>query len=62
MDVNSFVWQQDQASKDTFFIIYLTVQGNLGLKISDQKMKYVTQGGGGRKSAKKVSRIIWMAP
>jgi hypothetical protein len=43
--------------------MYWTVQGNLGLKVSDQKMKIVTQvGGGGQKRAKKVSRIIWMVP
>ncbi len=35
--------------------MYLTVQGKLSLKISDQKMKNVT-------CAKKVSRIIWMTP
>jgi hypothetical protein len=35
--------------------MYLTFKGKLGLKISDQKMKNVTQGGGGRgwKSAEK---------
>ncbi len=33
----------------------------LGLEISDKNKKNVT-GGGGQKSAKKVTRIIWMAP
>jgi hypothetical protein len=48
------VTKQDTASKDTFFLID---QSNIGLKISHQKMKNVTRGGGGQKSAKKVSRI-----
>jgi hypothetical protein len=39
--------------------MYLTVQGKLGLIISDQKYeKCHPGGGGGRKSANKVSRII----
>jgi hypothetical protein len=50
--------QQDKASKDTLFLIHLIFQSNLSLKISHQKLKNVTQGEGGQKSAKKVSRII----
>ncbi len=42
-------------------IIHLLFQSNLSLKISHQKLKNSTRGGG-QKSAKKVSRIIWMAP
>jgi hypothetical protein len=50
------VTKQDTASKDTFFLINLIFQSNIGLKISHQKMKNVTRGA--QKSAKKVSRII----
>jgi hypothetical protein len=52
------VTKKDTASKDTFFLIDLIFQSNIGLKISHLKMKNVTQGGGGQKSPKKVSRII----
>jgi hypothetical protein len=52
------VTKQDKASKDTFFLVHLLFQSNLSRKISLQKLKIVTQGGGGQKSAKKVSRII----
>ena len=53
------VTKQDTASKDTFFLIDLIYQSNIGLKTSNQKMKNVTRGwGGGQKRAKKVSRII----
>ncbi len=57
-----FITKQDKASKDTFFLLHFIFQSNLSLEISHQKLKNVTQGGGGRKSAKNVSRIIWMAP
>jgi hypothetical protein len=40
------VTKQDTASKDTFFLINLIFQSNIGLKISHQKMKNVTRGGG----------------
>ncbi len=46
------------ASRDTFFLMQLTVQGILGLKINDQKHINVPRGEGGRKNAKKVSHII----
>jgi hypothetical protein len=59
LEVNFFVRMQDKASKETFFLIHFIFQSNLGLKISHQKFKNVTRGGGGgQKSAKKVSRII----
>jgi hypothetical protein len=48
---------QDKASNETLFQIHFIFQSNLDLKISHQKLKNVTQGGG-QKSAKKVSRII----
>ncbi len=57
LDGKLFVTKQDKASKDTFFLIHLIFQSNLSLKISHQKLKNVTWGGG-QKSAKKVSRII----
>ncbi len=58
-----FITQQDKASKDAFFLIHSIFQCNLSLKISHQKLKNVTRGGGGgQKIAKKVSRIILMAP
>jgi hypothetical protein len=34
-DVKIFATGQDNASKDTFFLIYLLFQSNLGLKIAD---------------------------
>ncbi len=37
------VTKQDTASKDTFFLIDLIFQSNIGLKISHQKMKNVTR-------------------
>jgi hypothetical protein len=40
------VTKQDTASKDTFFLIDLIYQSNIGLKTSHQKMKNVTRGGG----------------
>jgi hypothetical protein len=53
--------KQDKASKDALFLIHLIFQSNLSLKISHQKLKNVTRGGGSEK-CQKVSRIIWMAP
>jgi hypothetical protein len=47
--------------KDTFFTMHLIVQGQLGLKISDQKQKNVTRNGG-RKSVTYMSCIIRMIP
>jgi hypothetical protein len=47
------VTNQDTASKDTFFLIDLIFQSNIGLTISHQKMKKVTRGGGFRKVPKK---------
>ncbi len=44
--MKGFVWQQDWPHKDTFIIMYLMVQGKLGLKYSDQKQKNVTKGEG----------------
>ncbi len=41
-----FVRQQDLASKDTFLLLHLTVQGKLGLKVSNLKQKSVTRGWG----------------
>jgi hypothetical protein len=35
MEEKHFVTGQDNASKDTFFLIYLVFQKNLGLKIAD---------------------------
>jgi hypothetical protein len=32
-----FITKQDKASKDTFFLIHLSLQSNLSLKISHQK-------------------------
>ncbi len=50
-----FITKQDKASKDTFFQLHLVFQCNLSLKISHQKLKNVTQGGGGgHKIEKKV--------
>jgi hypothetical protein len=42
LEVKLFVKKQDKASKDTYFLIHLIFQSNLGLKISHQKMKNVT--------------------
>ncbi len=55
-----FVTKQAKASKNTFFLNHLIFQSNLSLKISNQKLKNVTQGEGegGQKSDKKVSHII----
>ncbi len=64
LEEKSFVWQQDLGSKETLFLIHFVVQRKLSLKPVFKKDKNVTQGegrGGGRRSAKKVSRIIWMA-
>jgi hypothetical protein len=33
LEVKTFVLQQDKAHKDAFFIMHLTFQGKLGLKI-----------------------------
>jgi hypothetical protein len=41
------VTKHETASKDTFFLIDLIFQSNIGLKINHQKMKNVTPGGGG---------------
>jgi hypothetical protein len=35
LDVKLFVTGQDKASKDSFFLIHLIFQSNLGLKIGD---------------------------
>jgi hypothetical protein len=35
LEVKSFVWQQDQALKDTFIIIHFAFQSKSGFKISD---------------------------
>ncbi len=48
-----FDTMQDNAFKDTLFYIHLIFQRNLVLRTSHQKMKNVTRGGGGQKSAKK---------
>ncbi len=37
-----FVTKQDEASKNTVFLIHLKFKINLGLKISHQKLKNVT--------------------
>jgi hypothetical protein len=58
LEENFFITKQDQASKDTFLQLHLIFQSNLSLKICHQKLKNVTKGGGGQKSAQKVSRII----
>ncbi len=43
--------------------MHLTVQGKIvGLKSVFKNSKMSHGGGGGRKRAKKVSRIFWMAP
>jgi hypothetical protein len=47
------VTKQGKASKDTFLLIHLIFQSNLSLKISHQKMKIVTQGGGGSEKSQK---------
>jgi hypothetical protein len=47
------VTKQGKASKDTFLLIHLIFQINLSLKISHQKLKIVTQGGGVGKVPKK---------
>jgi hypothetical protein len=47
LEVNFFITKQDKASKDTLF------QSNRSLNISHQKLKNVTQGGGGQKVHKK---------
>jgi hypothetical protein len=43
-----FITKQDKASKDTFLLLPLIFQSNLSLKISYQKPRKVTQGGGGK--------------
>jgi hypothetical protein len=56
--VKIFVWQQDQASTDTFFLIHFEVQNILSLKpVIKKRKKFHTEGEVG-----KVSHIIWMAP
>jgi hypothetical protein len=53
------VTKQDTALKDTLFLIDLIFQSNIGLKISHQKMKNVTLGGGGvRKVPKSVTYYL----
>jgi hypothetical protein len=47
------VTKQDTASKETFFLTDLIVQSNIGLKISHQKVKNVTRGGGGSEKCQK---------
>jgi hypothetical protein len=47
LEGNLFHTKQDKAPKETFFLINLIFQSNLGLKISHLKLKNVTQGGGG---------------
>ncbi len=60
LEVNRFGGLTARLGSLRYFLwIHWTVQFKLGLKISDQKHKNVTQGGG-RKRAKKVSRIIWI--
>ncbi len=56
-----FVWKLDKALEYTFCILHFTVQSLLGLEVTDYEKKNVTLGVGGQKSAKKASRIIWMA-
>jgi hypothetical protein len=53
LEGNIFVTKQDKASIGTLFWIYSIFQSNIGLKISHQKLKNVTQGRGGRKVPKK---------
>jgi hypothetical protein len=48
------VTKQDKASKDTFLLLHLIFQSNLSLKISHQKLKIVTQGGGGSEKCQKI--------
>ncbi len=57
-----FTWQQDYASKDTFFVIGFVVQNKLGLNIRDQKEKNVTEGGGGRKVKKNCLLLLFKWP
>ncbi len=49
--------QQGWASKDTFFLMHLTVQGKLALKISDKIYK-MSHGEGVRKEPKIAARYI----
>ncbi len=58
----TFVWKQAKAFKYTFCILHFIVETILGLKMTDYEKKNVTRGGGGQKSAQKVSRIIWNGP
>jgi hypothetical protein len=50
-----FDTKQDNALKDTLFLIHLIFQRNLGQKISHQKIEKCHMEGGG---VRKVSRII----
>ncbi len=53
LDVKLFDTVQDKASKDSFFLIHLKFQSNLGLKLGDWKLKNVTRGGGGSEKRQK---------
>ena len=62
LEENFVVSQQDTASKDTFFLIDLIFQSNIGLKISHQKMKNVTRGGGGVRKVPKKCHVLFEWP
>ncbi len=54
--------KQDKASKDTFLQLLLIFQRNLSLKISHQKLKNVTQGGGGVRKKQKKCHVLFEWP
>jgi hypothetical protein len=57
LEAKNFVLLQKEGSKDPFLMTHIIIQSKLSLNISDSKKKNDKQGWG-RKSAKKVSRII----
>ncbi len=59
LDMIIFVRQQDLASKDTFLLLHLTVQGKLGLKVSNLKQKSVTRGGGGAGKVRNKCHVLF---
>jgi hypothetical protein len=61
LEVKTLFESKLKLPKGAFFLIHSTAYIKLGLKISDQKKRNVTRRGG-RKSAKKVYSIIWLAP
>ena len=61
LEVNIWDWEEDDAIKDTYFFIISHFKAYKYKNSYFRKWK-CHKGGGGQKSAKKVSRIIWMVP